>query len=246
MTKKTMLITGSSRGIGAAIAQLAHTQGFDVILHGRRKTPTLEALATELDARVVTFDVSDETAVNAGIESLGNIRIDALVNCAGVVIPGNTLESEYKNWMDTYTINVMGAVNVVKAVAPIMTKHRQGKIVNVSSIHGHDHIASEGVIAYSASKAALLNLTVSWAREFAPYINVNAISPGFTLTDMSETWPDHVQKQATSNLRGRVATTTDIANAVLFFAGDQSDFITGQSLIVDGGYTVANRGGESL
>lgn len=240
MTKKTILITGSSRGIGAATARLANRLGYKVILHGRHKTSNLENLANELETTFTTFDVSNEKEVSAAINSLP--AIDILINCAGIVVPGNTLELNDKNWSDVYNTNVVGAVNLVKYIAPQMTNQRSGKIINISSIHGHDHIASEGVVAYSASKAALLNLTVSWAREFAPYVNVNAVSPGFTLTDMSETWPDHVQRQAKSNLKNKVATTLDIANAIMFFAGKESDFITGQSLIVDGGYGVTNRG----
>lgn len=243
MLNKVVFVSGSSRGIGAAVAKKAATQGAEVILHGLQDTPKLQELAKELDCTYVTCDVGDASSVQVAIDKVAaeHKRIDVLINCAGVVIPGSILESPESEWIDQYRVNVLGAVNLIRSVVPYMRNQPLGQIVNVASIHGHSTLASEGVAAYSASKAALLNLTVSLARELAPNINVNAVSPGFTLTDMSQTWPEHVWDQAKSNLLGRVATTDDIANAILFFAGAQSSFITGQALLVDGGYEISNR-----
>lgn len=241
--EKVILITGSSRGIGAKTAELARQQNMRVVLHGKNESIALKELAQRLNSPYVTFDVTDEDAVKYSVEQIESQYgpIEVLVNCAGIVLPATTIESTRHNWLHTYETNVIGPVNLVKHVAPKMLSRESGTIVNVSSIHGHNELASEGVAAYSASKSALLNLTASWAREFAPYIRVNAISPGFTITDMSNTWPASVWKQAKSNLMQREATTTDVANAILFFTSDKATFITGQSLIVDGGYSLSNR-----
>ncbi len=243
MLDRVVFISGSSRGIGASVAKKAASQGAHVILHGLRDTPKLRQLAQELNCDYVTCDVSDASSVQSAIDKTltKHKHIDVLINCAGVVIPGSTLESSESEWIDQYKVNVLGAINLIRSVVPHMRDQPRSQVVNVSSIHGHSALASEGVAAYSASKAALLNLTVSLARELAPNINVNAVSPGFTLTDMSQTWPDHVWGQAKSNLLGRVATTENIADVILFFASEQSSFITGQALLVDGGYGISNR-----
>ena len=243
MVTRVALITGSARGIGAAIASSAIERNMKVILHGRNESTHLLSLAQKLEVPYVVFDITDQQSVRNGVSRALQIygRIDILINSAGNVLPGSTSELEELSWVEQYKTNVVGTACVVKEVAAIMMRQKYGSIVSLSSIHGHNTLASEGVAAYSASKAAVLNLTVSWAREFAPYVRVNSVSPGFTVTDISATWPDHVWEQAKKNLIARAAQPDDITGAVLFLAGDEASFITGQDIIVDGGYGITNR-----
>jgi 3-oxoacyl-[acyl-carrier protein] reductase len=243
MKTKTILITGSSRGIGAATAVRAASQGMKVILHGSKKTKELVELAQSLNAEYITCDVADAKAVDQAVTDIIKRcgTIDALVNCAGIVRPAPLLEADTANWLEHYTVNVLGTVHFIQSVAPHMKHAGRGHIVNVSSIHGHDTMASEGVPAYSASKAAVLNLTASVARELAPNITVNAVSPGYTLTDMSKTWPQSVWDQVARTLVERAAQPEEIAEAILFLASDKASYITGQTILVDGGYAISNK-----
>lgn len=243
MKDKVVLITGSSRGMGAATAQIAHDNGATVVLHGREESDNLRSLAEKLSAEYIVCDVSDSQAVlqavNKVVEKVG--RIDALINCAGIVIPKPFLESDDANWLEQYKVNVLGTVHFIQAVIPHMQKAEKGKIVNVASIRGHENMASNRGMAYSASKAAITNLTTSLAKEYAPNITVNAVSPGFTMTDMSKTWNDTVWAQVKTALLQRAAKPEEIAEAMLFLASDKASFITGQTLIVDGGYGISGK-----
>ncbi len=243
MKGKIILITGSSRGIGAATAKLAVERGAKVILHGSKQTEGLKKFARSLGCDYIVGDVSDkpaiQKAITTAIERIG--RIDVLINSAGIVVPKPFLESDDENWLNQFSVNVLGVVHCVQAVIPYMQKADTGRIVNVSSTRGHASLAAGRNTAYSASKAAVINLTSSLAKEYAPNIAVNAVSPSFTLTDISETWNDTVWKQVEMSLLGRVAQPKEIAQAILFLASDQASFITGQTLLVDGGYEISGK-----
>lgn len=236
---RTILITGSSRGIGRATAKLAHERGAKLILHGRTDSQQLKDLASQLDAEYITCDVGDKTAVR---RSLKNIKhIDVLLNCAGIGIPEAFLDASDEHWLEMYKTNVLGVVNFCQALIPLMQAQKYGRIVNIASIRGHEVAASNRIMAYSASKAAIVNLTAALAKEFAPYVAVNAISPGFTETNITSNWNDKVWQQVKTSLLGRIAQPEEQAEAMLFLASDAASFITGQTLIVDGGYTLADK-----
>ncbi|MBI5469863.1 glucose 1-dehydrogenase [Candidatus Kaiserbacteria bacterium] len=236
LENKTILITGSSRGIGAATARLAVAYGGNVILHGKDDSAELRSLAKELDAEYVFFDVGNEAAVEKGIKKLGSI--DILVNNVGISISKPFLELTNKDWDDTLSTNVMGVVNVSKTVIPGMLERKSGTIINTSSIKGYPHTA--GRAAFAASKAALITLTASMAKEFAPNIRVNAIAPGFTETATTkDAWTERIYKQIRSTPLGRAAKPEEIAEVILFLASDKASFITGETLVVDGGYSIA-------
>jgi len=243
MEGKTILITGSSRGMGAAVARLASSRGARVIVHGNTETKELKKLAGNLGAEYLYCDVSDKKAVIKAVDSIMPIvkRIDSLINCAGIVVPKPFLEADDDNWLSQYRVNLLGTVHFVQAVVPYMKKSKYGRIVNVSSIRGDSVGTSNRVMAYSASKAAVINLTAALAKEYAPDIAVNAVSPGFTMTGMSKTWNDTVWIQVKSSLLGRAAKPEELAEVMLFLAGDKSSFITGQTLVVDGGYEIAGK-----
>ena len=243
MNGKTILITGSSRGIGLATAKLAHAQGAKVILHGRTRTKEIEELAKTLDALVCCFDVTDKEEVSKEVQLLLDEigHIDYLVNSAGIVKVEPFLESTDVVWLENYNANFLGTVHVIQAVLPSMLKQSYGSIVNISSIRGERTMASNRGTAYSASKAAIINLTSGLAKEYAPTIRVNSVAPGFTLTDMSKTWNETVHNQVKTALLGRAAEPKEIAEAILFLASDKASFITGQVLDVDGGYEISGK-----
>ncbi|MEK7509192.1 MAG: SDR family oxidoreductase [Patescibacteria group bacterium] len=232
---KTILITGSSRGIGAATARLAKKYGATVILHGKEDSKELKKLSKELAAQYVVFDVADERAARKAIAKRG---VDILVNNAGISISKPFQELTSRDWHETLSTNVMGVVNVSKAVIPAMVKRKHGTIVNVSSIKGYPHTA--GRAAFAASKAAIITLTASMAKEFAPQIRVNAVAPGFTETETTKkAWGERIYTQISTTPLGRAAQPEEIAQAILFLASDASAFMTGQTMIVDGGYSIA-------
>lgn len=241
---KVVLITGSARGIGAATARLAHVRGARVILHGRTDSKQLRDQSKRLgNAPVVICDVADKTELTKtfqqAIDEEG--KIDILINSAGTVIPQAFLESDDENWLKMFNVNVLGTVHACQAVIPYMQKQNHGRIVNVASTRGHQNLASNRIMSYSASKAAVVNLTAALAKEFSPEIAVNAVSPSFTKTDMSQAWNETVWKQVDTALLKRAAEPDEIAEAILFLASDAASFITGQTLLVDGGYGMSGK-----
>jgi 3-oxoacyl-[acyl-carrier protein] reductase len=241
LENKVVLITGSARGIGAAAAERAKEYGADVILHDKEESESLKALAKKLGARFIVADVSDKGAVSKAIGALKAKRIDVLVNCAGMAEPMPFLEANDDHWLRLFKVNLLGIVHFCQAVVPLMLKQKYGRIVNIASIRGHEALASNRTAAYSVTKAAVINLTVSLAKEYAPHIAVNAVSPGYTATDMAKTWNDAVRAQIKTSLVGRAAEPKEIAEAILFLASDRASFITGQVLLADGGYTVSGK-----
>lgn len=238
---KIILITGSSSGIGAATARLAKKYGATPILHGKTESEELKMLAKELNCEYIFCDVAEKSVVNA---TVGNIlskvkKIDVLVNCAGIADRKKFLESTDDSWLDTFKVNVLGTVHFCQAVIPQMQKNKYGKIINIASIRAFEN--TSGRSAYSASKAAIMNLTSVMAKEFAPDIFVNAVAPGFTETGMSKIWDEEVWKQVKSALLGRVAQPKEIAEMILFLASDKASFITGQTILVDGGYSISGK-----
>ncbi len=239
-----IFITGSARGIGAATAKLAKSRGWQPILHGRTDSDHLRELAANLNAPYYAADVSDPHAIKEAIQDahskLG--RLDALVNCAGTVIPKSFLEIAPEDWEQEYHLNVLGTAYACQGAIPLMQKQANGgRIVNISSIRGLSPTISERTLCYSMTKAAVNALTEALAKEFAPQIAVNAVAPGFTQTDMAERWNDKVWSQVKSALAERPAQPAEIAQAILFLASTEASFITGQTLLVDGGYTMAGK-----
>jgi 3-oxoacyl-[acyl-carrier protein] reductase len=234
---RTVLIAGSSRGIGAAAARHEAARGSRVILHGRSDSVALKELSGELDAPAYHCDGQDATAVRQLVDTaLAEVgAIDALICTLGSVTATDALAGSTDDWIAEYRSNVLGPVNFIRAVAPSMLANGGGRIVTVSSIRGRDNLASPEVTAYSAAKAALENVTVSFAKALAPSITVNSVAPGFVLTDMSDTWSDEVRKEVATNLLGRAAQPEEIAALLCFLVSDGASFITGQTVLADGG-----------
>ena len=236
--KKTILITGSSRGIGAEVAKLCKESGFKIILHGRSKTQELLSLANKLDAEFIFFDVTKELEVKKALMHIPNLNI--IVNSAGINISKPFEKLTLSDWQSIYDTNVYGIVNVIKNALPILKKNKSvSKIINIASIKGT--YSAVGRAAYASSKAAVINITRSLAKEFAPDIVVNSVSPGFSSTQMTEkTWSKRIRDQVNTILLQRMAHPKEIAHVILFLCSDECSYITGQNINVDGGYGIKN------
>ena len=241
MKEKIILITGSSSGIGAATARLAKEYGAKIILHGKTESEELKKLAKELSCEYIFCDVADKGAVELEVQKILKKvkKIDILINSAGIAPRATFLESTDDLWTDIFKVNVLGTVHFCQAVIPQMQKNNYGRIVNIASVRGFN--TGSGKPAYSASKAAIVNLTASMSKEFAPNIFINAVAPGFTDTPMSKTWDDKVWAKVNTSLLGRVAQPKEIAEVILFLASDKASFITGQTILVDGGYSLSGK-----
>ena len=243
--KQVALVTGSSRGIGRAIAIELARQGWAVCINYIQHQDAAEALVRQLrsegcEAIAVQADVADRQAVNAMVaaaeSTLGPIEL--LVNNAGVA--GQCLFQDVTDelWDRYMGVNLGGARNTIQAVLPHMLHEKRGCIVNISSMWGLRGASCE--VTYSCTKAALIALTRSLAMELAPsHIRVNCVAPGVINTDMVQVLgEDTLRELAEQTPLGRLGTPEDIAHAVAFFASDKSSFITGQVLTADGGFIV--------
>jgi len=242
---KTALITGGGRGIGLTTALFMLAEGAKVGIVEVNEAHTQHALETAgskgYSLKAFAGDVSKkdqvESFTGAFVKEFG--KIDILVNNAGVVISRPFLEKTTEDWIKTLEVNLIGVFLCCQAAAKYMLQQKSGKIVNISSIRGIDHCGREGVMDYSASKAAVINLTKTMAKELAPHINVNTVAPGHTLTEMTKPLPDEVKRvMIEGSYLKRMAQPEDIAKAILFLASEDANFITGQLLLVDGGFSL--------
>jgi len=241
LTDKVAIVTGASRGIGRAIALALASQGAKVVASARNGE-ALAQLAEEIkaqggDALAVVGDVALEDDANnlvkQAVEAYG--QVDVFVNNAGITRDGLLLRMKNDDWDAVLDTNLKGAFLCTRAVAKVMSKQRSGRIINISSVVGE--MGNAGQANYCASKAGLLGLTKSVARELARRnVTVNAITPGFITTEMTEDMTEKAQEAMTEQIPlGRPGSAEDVANAVIFLASDQSAYITGQVLGVNGG-----------
>jgi 3-oxoacyl-[acyl-carrier protein] reductase len=238
---KTAFVTGSTRGIGLAIAQTLHQAGAKVAIVGRERSKA-ESVATQVGERAAGFacDVANgsqvEAAIAAAEQALG--PIDILVNNAGLTRDNLILRMSEEEWDSVLAANLKGAYLTIKAVTKGMMKRRSGRIINITSVVGIT--GNKGQANYAASKAGLIGLTKSVAKEYASRnILVNAVAPGFIETDMTSGLPAEAKAAMLGGVSlGRPGRPEDIAGAVLFLASDLAGYITGQVLAVDGGMTV--------
>lgn len=242
---KTILITGSTRGIGRATAKICAAQGANVILQGRNK----EALAQlkeeiknqfKVEVYTLSYDVLDTDEIKKAFmwikKEIGSL--DALVNNAGVLDDALLGMINEKQFSNTFDINIKAVIYHMQYASRLMMKQKHGSIVNVSSIIGR--VGNAGQTVYGASKAAVIGATYSAAKELAPYnIRVNAVAPGFIDTDMTKQLPKEKFEQRLSEIKmGRIGKPEEVANIILFLASDLSSYVTGQVIGVDGGMVI--------
>lgn len=231
---KTAVITGGTRGIGLACAELFAKEGAEVIVCGIQKTPEIPA-NVEFYALDVTDRPGCKTFFDHAIEKHGSI--DILINNAGITQDAMTRRMTDEQWDSVVSVNLSGVFNLTRYIGPHMSEKKSGAIVNISSVVGEG--GNIGQANYAATKAALIGLTKTWAKEFAlkgANVRVNAIAPGSIMTDMLKNVPqDMLDKIVAGVPLGRVGEPIDVANAALFLSCDDSAYITGHVLSVNGG-----------
>ncbi|HEY5517680.1 MAG TPA: 3-oxoacyl-[acyl-carrier-protein] reductase [Coriobacteriia bacterium] len=243
---KTALVTGASRGIGAAIALRLASEGATVVVNysGSRGAAlgVVDAIvAAGGHASALQANVSDPAACTALVETVVSEHgsIDVLVNNAGITRDGLLVRMSDEDWAQVISTNLTGVFSVTRAAARHMMKARSGSIINIASVVGIS--GNAGQANYAAAKAGVIGLTKSVARELAPRkVRCNAVAPGFIETDMTAALTDAQREGAAGAIAmGRFGTGSDVAAAVAFLASDDAAYITGQTLAVDGGMTFA-------
>ncbi|MBM3249879.1 MAG: 3-oxoacyl-[acyl-carrier-protein] reductase [Candidatus Omnitrophica bacterium] len=242
---KVALVTGGARGIGKAIALCFAASGADIVV-ADVNIEAAESTAKEIEAGgrkalAVSMDVTDfakvEEALNKILDNFA--KVDILVNNAGITKDNLLLRMSQQEWDAVLDVNLKGTFNCIKAVSRPMIKQRSGRIINIASIIGI--IGNPGQANYSASKAGIIALTKTAAKELSSRnINVNAVAPGFISTEMTAKLPEELKEKMKQAIPlSRFGSPEDIANVCLFLASDDASYITGQTIVVDGGMVMA-------
>ena len=243
---QVVYITGSTRGIGLAVAKTCARNGATVLINGHSGRDavqaTAESISQEFEVPSAGFvcDVADSQAVQDVYREIFKTykRLDVLVNNAGILQDGFLGMIPSADVERTLAVNLAGALYNLQAATRLMSRAKQGSIINVTSIIGVN--GNVGQAVYGSSKAGLIGLTKSAAKELAPQgIRVNAIAPGFIDTDMARQIPEDIFAQRVESIAmGRIGTPEDVANVALFLASDLSSYVTGQVIGVDGGMMI--------
>ena len=245
LTGKIALVTGASRGIGAAVAKKLAQNGAYVYVNYNGSQARADEVVADIkeaggEAEAIQCDVSDFNACKEMTDRIiaDKGRLDILVNNAGITRDDLLMKMSEDDFDAVINTNLKGCFNTIRHASRYFLKQRSGKIINMSSVSGV--AGNAGQANYSAAKAGVIGLTKSVAKELGSRgINCNAIAPGFIETEMTEAMSDKAKEATIAAIPfGRTGKTEDIAKAVLFFASDMSDYITGQVLNVDGGMVI--------
>ncbi len=245
---KTILVTGSSRGIGRAIAELAHTKGYQVIVHGKSESSELDEVHKRLDnSYKAVFDVADKEATRREIkrilEVVGNIEV--LVNNAGVArnFLKDIADMDDEKAVEEYKTNVLGTLHCIQSVLPNMLEHKSGSIINIASIKGHYNLSTTSTLTFATTKAGIISLTKSLAKTYGDKgIRFNSVSPGYIETDQVNDWNEETFKRINDGtILGRIGKVDEVSPVVMFLASDEAGYITGTDYLVDGGYSIKGK-----
>lgn len=235
---KTVIITGGNRGIGLAISQKFAANGYDVAYTYNANPIEDELIKQGHDVKVIGYKLDIKDAISCG-EVVDQIytdfgAIEVLVNNAGITKDMLSLKMKLEDFSEVINTNLVGAFNVTQPVIKKMMRAKTGSIINLSSVVGIT--GNAGQVNYSASKAALIGMTKSYAKEYGrKNVRVNAIAPGFIATEMTEVLSDDIKAKVIENVAlGRFGTASEVANTVFFLGSDESSFISGQTIVVDG------------
>ncbi len=234
LNHKIAVVTGASNGIGRAIVDVFIKNGARVI-----GIDIAEAEPWDEHLDMVKADVSSTADCERAYEQIISLvdHIDILVNCAGITRDAVTRKMTEEQFDQVIAVNLKGVWNMTRLVGPAMQARQSGSIINISSVVGI--FGNIGQVNYAATKAGVIGMTKSWAKEFAlknGNVRVNAVAPGYTMTNMMKTVPEHLlEKFRGTTMLGRLAEPIEIANAVLFLASDLASYITGEVLNVNGG-----------
>lgn len=242
---KVAFVTGGSRGIGKEIALTLAKEGYDIAINYRNENEELETVKNEIESNGVKFlgvkcDVSNfeecQNCVKEIIDTFG--KIDCLVNNAGITKDNLLLRMKKEDFDSVIDVNLGGTFNITKNVAPYMMKAHNGRIINISSVVGLS--GNAGQSNYSASKAGIIGFTKSLAKELGSRnILVNAVAPGFIKTSMTENLKEEVKESIENGIPlKRLGEASDVAKVVKFLASDDSSYITGQVINIDGGMLI--------
>ncbi len=245
LTGKVALVTGASRGIGRQTAITLASYGATVIVNYNGSREKAEEVAAQLkekggNAAIYGCNVSDYAAVETMMKELVKEygRIDILVNNAGITKDGLLMKMSEEDYDAVLDINLKGTFNCIKHISRQMLKQKGGRIINLSSVVGV--YGNAGQVNYSASKAGVIGITKSVAKELGSRgITVNAVAPGFIITEMTDAMPEDAKKQVSDRIAmKRLGEVTDVAETVAFLASDKAAYITGQVICVDGGMSI--------
>jgi 3-oxoacyl-[acyl-carrier protein] reductase len=241
---QVVMITGSTRGIGKSVAEAFAAQGATVIVIGRSPEQA-QAVAQELKGKGYSADgfACDVTSLTSVQETVNKIldfhkRIDILVNNAGITRDNLLLRIDENDWDEVIKVNLKGTFNATKAVSKVMLKARKGKIISIASVIGIT--GNAGQSNYAASKAGIIAFSKSVAKEFASRgITCNTVAPGYIRTDMTDQLGEAVQAKVLERIPlQRFGEANDVANVCLFLGSSSADYITGQTIVVDGGLAI--------
>jgi 3-oxoacyl-[acyl-carrier protein] reductase len=245
LKNKVAFITGSAQGIGREIALTFAKEGADIVVAdlnldlAAKTASEIESLGRK--AMALELDVTDYAKVEEGVNKILDKfgKVDILVNNAGINKDNLLIRMSQAEWDAVINVNLKGTFNCIKAVSRPMIKQRSGKIVNIASIIGL--MGNWGQANYAASKAGIIALTKTVAKEFATRnINANAVAPGFIQTDMTAKLPEDVKKKMLEAIpMAKLGVPEDVANLCLFLASEESSYITGQVITIDGGMVMA-------
>ena len=241
LENKNILVTGASGGIGNSIIEKLSESGANIFATGT-KIEKLEELKNKYEKiKIMKFDISQTSKIEEFIEKASNElgSLDCLINNAGVTQDNLAIRMSFEEWKKVIDINLTSTFLISKYAIKKMLKYKKGKIINISSVVGHT--GNLGQANYTASKAGIIAMSKSLAIEYAKKnININCISPGFIKTSMTDKIDQKYKEQIISKIpSGRLGEASDVANAVIFLASNQSDYINGETLHVNGGMYMA-------